>query len=72
MTFSHSTALCLLTLSPEQHAQEVNNELKDAVGKLSKKAKKKLLKAMAKNLKEAENSLNKLSQRVTDGTSSED
>ena len=59
------------TLSPEQHAHEVNKELKDAAGKLNKGARKKLLKAMAKHLKDAENKLAKPTQRVADGPSSE-
>ena len=35
------------TFTPEQHAVEVHNELTECVQSLSKKAKKKLLKAMA-------------------------
>ena len=44
---------CILpTFSPEQHANEVHEELKEAVQNLPKKARQKLLKTMATSLAE--------------------
>ena len=42
---------CIMsTFTPEQHAHEVNDELKEAIEKLSKKARRKLLKSITKNV----------------------
>ena len=54
------------TFTPEQHAHEVNGELREAIEKLSKKARRKLLKAIAKHVKEIETGIKAPSQRVDD------
>ena len=63
---------CIMpTFTREQHAIEVNNELKEAVQKLKPKEKGKILKLMSRMVTEVADSINKPPRRVEKTTSSE-